>query len=293
MSIRIAARGSKLSLAQVSVVANYLQKLGYETSFIEVKTKADLFYNEPLHKLGKGVFEKEVNEFVLQGKADLAVHSMKDLTSFLDPNLEILAVVKRDSPYDVLVANKNLYDLEEKSVIGTSSIRRQNFVKFFRNDLEVKNLRGNIDTRIGKYEKGEYDGIIIAEASITRLKLNVKYYRLDYFDFTPEANQGIIAVIGRKSDIELKKLLSNLNDVDTFEEALAERSTVQVVGGGCHSPFGVYFEKHDTTFMGVASFSNSKKKITVSIEERGDPKEIGSKLGKILLREMKSENIIP
>ncbi|AWR97343.1 hydroxymethylbilane synthase [Acidianus sulfidivorans JP7] len=292
--IKIAARGSKLSIAQVEIVSKFLENKGYETEFIEVKTKADLFNNEPLYKLGKGVFEKEVNEYVIKGIADIAVHSMKDLTSIIDPNLEIIAVTKRDSPFDVLLADKELYDLDSGKTIGTSSIRRQNFLKFIRDDLKIKDLRGNIDTRIEKYKKGEYDGIIIAEASILRLKYRIKYFRLDPLNFTPEANQGIIAVVGKKTNLEIKKILSELNDQDTLEEAIAERSTMQIVGGGCHSPFGVYFKKQSNNeFQGIASFSNSKKKITIVLEKSGKPEELGIELGKLLLKEMKYENIIP
>mgnify|MGYP001772690817 CR=1 FL=1 len=291
--IRIAARSSQLSLIQVKVVSDYLNKLGYETEFIGVKTKADLFSTEPLYKLGKGVFEKEVNEYVIRGLADLAVHSMKDLTSTLSEELDILATVKRDSPYDVLVSKKDVFELDSGEVIGTSSIRRRNFMSFLRPDIVIKDLRGNIDTRIKKYNAGEYDGIIIAEASITRLNLNVNYFRLNPIDFTPEANQGIIAVVGRKNDDKIRKILEGLHDQETFNEAIAERSTMEIVGGGCHSPFGVYFEQVDGKLRGIASFSDGKRKITVTIEKKGDPKDVGRELGKKLLGEMKNENLIP
>ncbi|BDC19090.1 hydroxymethylbilane synthase [Acidianus sp. HS-5] len=291
--IRIAARNSQLSLIQVKVVSDYLNKLGYDTEFISVKTKADLFATEPLYKLGKGVFEKEVNEYVIKGLADLAVHSMKDLTSAINEELDIMATVKRDSPYDVLVSKKDVFDLESKAVVGTSSIRRKNFITFLRPDITVKDLRGNIDTRIKKYNSEEYNGIIIAEASILRLNLNVKYFRLNPIDFTPEANQGIIAVVGRKNDEKMRKILTELHDQRTFNEAIAERSTMEIVGGGCHSPFGVYFEQIDGNLSGMASFSDGKRKITVTIERKGDPKDVGRELGKLLLGEMKNENLIP
>ncbi len=291
--IRIAARNSQLSLIQVKVVSDYLNKLGYDTEFIGVKTKADIFSAEPLYKLGKGVFEKEVNEYVIKGLADLAVHSMKDLTSTLSEELDILATVKRDSPYDALVSKKDVFDLDSGSVIGTSSIRRKNFMTFLRPDVTVKDLRGNIDTRIKKYNSGEYDGIIIAEASILRLNLNVNYFRLNPIDFTPEANQGIIAVVGKKNDEKIRKILAELHDQRTFNEAMAERSTMEIVGGGCHSPFGVYFQQIDRKLIGIASFSDGKRKITVTIDKKGDPKDVGYELGKLLLGEMKNENLIP
>ncbi|MFP3064359.1 MAG: hydroxymethylbilane synthase [Sulfolobus sp.] len=294
MKVRIAARGSKLSRIQVTKVEERLKKFGLETEFIEVKTKADLFQNKPLSELGKGVFEKEVNEYVIQNRADLAVHSMKDLLSELPKGLEILAVLPRDPPYDVFISNKNLFDTETKSIIGTSSIRRKNLISFYRKDLIIKDLRGNVDTRINKYLKGEYNAIVLAEASIIRLGLHVSYFRLDPLLITPEANQGIIAVVGKNDNYELKKVLSEINDEHTFGEAIAERSAISVVGGGCHSPVGVLVEKIDENeFYGIITYSDGKKKLTVSGYYKGFPNEVGTRLGKDLLKEMKNEGIVP
>jgi len=293
MKVRIASRGSKLSRIQVQMVSEKLSNLGIDTEFIEIKTKADLFQNEPLHKLGKGVFEKEVNEAVLRGYADIAVHSMKDLTSNMDPNLEIFAVLRRDSPYDALVSRKNFWDLESGSIIGTSSIRRKSLVNFYREDLQVRDLRGNVDTRLRKYKEGLYDGIIIAEASILRLRENIRYFVLDPWDFTPEANQGIIVVVGRRKDSELKKIISEINHQDTFEEAIAERSAINVIGGGCHSPLGVLFRKEGEEFFGIINYVTPKKRIVVSITKKGSPADIGNLLGKMLLSELKNEGIVP
>jgi Porphobilinogen deaminase len=128
LKIRIAARGSKLSRIQVDMLGEKLKKIGIEYEIIDIKTKADLFSTEPLSKLGKGVFEKEVNEAVLEGKADIAVHSMKDILSEINPSLEIFAVLERDPPYDILIAEKNLDKLDSNITIGTSSIRRKTFL---------------------------------------------------------------------------------------------------------------------------------------------------------------------
>lgn len=293
MKIRIAARGSKLSRIQVAKVEEELHKLGIDTEFVEVKTKADLFQNEPLAKLGKGVFEKEVNQAVINKDADIAVHSMKDILTEISEELEIFGVLKRDPPYDVLVSNKDLFELEEGKVIGTSSSRRRNFLTFYRPDLQVKDLRGNIDTRLRKYRNGEYDGIIIAEASLIRLNESVNYYRLDPRLFVPEANQGIIVVIGRKNDEELKKIFKEINDEETFEVALAERNALSIVGGGCHSPIGVLFEKNGNEFHGIMGASFNRKKIIVETYFRGNYLDAGKNLGKKFLREIKSESIIP
>ncbi|AWR94335.1 hydroxymethylbilane synthase [Acidianus brierleyi] len=290
MKIKIAARNSLLSKVQVNIVEAKLHDMGIETEFIGVKTKADYFISEPLYRLGQGVFEKEVNEYVINGEADIAVHSMKDLTTELDNRLCILATIKRDSPYDALVGSKDIYKIESKSVVGTSSIRRKNFITFLRNDLEVKDLRGNIDTRIRKLQNKEYDAIIVAEAAIKRLKLDVQYQQLNPIDFTPEINQGIIAIVGKKSRKELSTI-RELDDKNTRDEATAERNASRIVGGGCHSPIGIFFKKEDNSLFGIASFSNGKRKITVEISSNKEPNIVGIELGKKLLEEMKNEGI--
>lgn len=273
-------------------VEEALKKIGAETEFVEVKTKADLFQNVPLDKLGKGVFEKEVNQAVLENRADIAVHSMKDILTEMLDDLDIFAVLPRDPPYDVLIADKNLFDLEKGSVIGTSSIRRKNFLKFFREDLEIKDLRGNIDTRIRKYLDKQYNGIIVAEASIMRLGIKIHYSRLDLDSFTPEANQGIIVVIGKKKDERLKQLFKEINDDNTLEVALAERKAVSIAGGGCHSPIGVYFEKLNGELHGIMSASIENKKITIEEYYNEEDHQAGEKLGKRFLEEIKNEGIV-
>ncbi|NON61441.1 hydroxymethylbilane synthase, partial [Acidianus sp. RZ1] len=255
-------------------------------------TKADLFLNEPLQKLGKGVFEKEVNRLVMEGNADIAVHSMKDLTSQLDPGLEVIATLKRDSPYDALVADSELFKLEKGSIIGTSSLRRKNIISFFRSDINVADIRGNIDTRLSKVKTSQYAGIIIAHASLQRLNIETKYFVFSPYDFTPEVNQGIIAIVSRKDNIEMKKVLSEIDDKETHSIAETERTASNIIGGGCNSPFGIFFEFYDKEFHGIATFSDSKKKITVETWSRENEKISGEKLGKTLLRQMKNEGII-
>ncbi|QKQ99971.1 hydroxymethylbilane synthase [Metallosphaera tengchongensis] len=292
MKIRIAARGSRLSLEQVKVVENFLSENGYETEFLEIKTKADLFNNRPLTEIGKGVFEKEVNEAILQGKADIAVHSMKDLSSELPAGLEIIATPKREEPIDVLIANTDLMDLPSGSKIGTSSVRRAYFLKAIRPDVVVSDIRGNVDTRLKKYLEGTYTGLILAEAGLRRLGINIERYPLNVRDFTPEPNQGIIAVVSSSKNTNVKEALKGLNHEDTMAEAIAERITVSLIGGGCHTPLGVLFRKIDNKLEGIASYSNGIRKVTVDISTSDDPKEAGRKLGESLLRGMKNEGIV-
>ncbi|BCU70383.1 hydroxymethylbilane synthase [Stygiolobus caldivivus] len=299
MKIRIAARGSKLSRIQVKMVEDELRKLGIETSFIEVKTKADLFQHSSLSQLGKGVFEKEVNQAVVDGLADIAVHSMKDMLSESPEDLELYAVLKRDPPYDVIISNSgDIFSVESGKVIGTSSVRRRNSVLFYRRDLVVRELRGNIDTRVKKLKNGEYDAIIVAEASITRMAQydsefrSLKYYRLEPTVMTPEANQGIIAIVGRKASPNLKEIFKPINHEKTFREAIAERTALNIIGGGCHSPLGVLVEELDEKeYKGIITYVDTRKKISVEGVYNGEPKEVGEKLGREMLKEIKNEGI--
>ena len=299
MKIRIAARGSKLSRIQVKMVEDELRKLGIETSFIEVKTKADLFQQSSLSQLGKGVFEKEVNQAVIDGLADIAVHSMKDMLSESPEDLELYAVLKRDPPYDVVISNfGDIFRVESGKVIGTSSVRRKNSVLFYRRDLVVRELRGNIDTRVKKFKNGEYDAIIVAEASITRMAQydsefqSLKYYRLEPTVMTPEANQGIIAIVGRKANSNLKEIFKPINHEKTFREAIAERTALNIIGGGCHSPLGVLVEELDEKeYKGIITYVDTRKKISVEGLYKGEPKEVGEKIGREMLKEIKNEGI--
>ncbi|AAY80153.1 hydroxymethylbilane synthase [Sulfolobus acidocaldarius] len=291
MRIRIAARGSLLSRIQVKMVEDKLRNLGIETELIVVKTKADLFQDKPLNSLGKGVFEKEVNEAVINGEADIAVHSMKDMLSDMDEKLVLYGVLPRDSPYDSLVAEKDLFNIESGKVIGTSSIRRRSMISFYRRDLVVKDLRGNIDTRLKKYQSKEYDGIVIAEAAIKRLNSVVRYYKIDPKIITPEANQGIIAIVGRVNE-KLKTLFRELNDERTLKEALVERTVVKLLGGGCHSPIGILASMISENEFNVIStyVISDKKKITIEGIYRGDPTTVGEKVVKDMVKVLKHEN---
>ncbi len=292
MKIRIAARDSTLSRIQVEMVAKRLEELGFETEFLGVKTKADYFQDKPLHTLGKGVFEKEVNVKVIEGEADIAVHSMKDLPSTLDERIGIFAVLPRDPPFDVLVSKYSLENLKPGAVVGTSSIRRENFLKAYRKDLQVKLLRGNVDTRIRKWSEGLYDAIVLAEASITRLKLNVSYYRIDPHIMVPEPTQGIIAIVARKDRRDLIEALKAINDEKTFNEATLERQVVAEIGGGCHSPLGVLFEIKGDEAHGIAGISDGNKKVVVEEWFKAEDANAGHKLASKLKEAMRNESLV-
>ncbi len=292
--IRVAARGSKLSRAQAELVMKYLKDNGYDTVFIDVRTRGDLFSSNKINEIGKGVFEKEVNEKVLSGEADLAVHSMKDMESSLHNDLEVVATLPRASPLDVLINSSrdvSIYEMDNGE-IGTSSQRRSAFVKFTNPLLKVKELRGNLDTRVSKLKQGNYDAIIVAEAGIQRLKLDVRYREIEPSDLTPAPNQGIIAVVARRRDQAIKSLLQNLSCEKTFQEAIAEREVSRILGTGCNSSLGVLFTHEDETLHGIATFYSGKMKLSVSIYTREDPKRAGEKLARKLRDKAKENGLI-
>jgi hydroxymethylbilane synthase len=290
--LRIAARDSKLSRIQVEMVAKRLRELGYETEFLGVKTRADLFQDRPLQALGKGVFEKEVNLKVISGEADIAVHSMKDLPTLLDERIDVFAVLPRDSPYDVLVSKVPLEKLPNNAVIGTSSVRRENFLKSARPDVQVKLLRGNVDTRIRKWSEGQYDAIVLAESSIQRLGLEVPYFRLDPRLVVPEPTQGIIAVVARKDRQDVVDILKQINDERTYLEAHLERQAAREIGAGCHVPLGVLFRVEEDRIHGIAGVSDGRRKVVVEREFPRNELNAGKLLASELRKGMSAEGLV-
>ena len=283
MKIKIAARGSKLSLKQVSMFTSYLLKFfpDLEYEVITVKTTGDKA-NAPFEELAKrgltGLFEKEVNKAVLEGKADVAVHSLKDLPTELDPRLEIAAFLPRDPPYDVLISragNYDIFDLPKGSVVGTSSARRKALIKNLRPDLVVKDLRGNVDTRLEKLRRGEYDAIVLAEAGGSRLGLNVDYVRLDWRLFPPSPGQGIIVAVTRKGS-EISDLLKSISDVKSEKLATAERTVLKEFGGGCFVALGaIAFEEGSLIRLRATVLSPSgRERVDVELIGKG-PEEVG------------------
>ncbi len=288
MKIRIAARGSKLSLKQVEMFKEYVSKHYSDLEFevIKVKTTGDRFSAsfEELAKRGYvGLFEKEVNKTVIEGKADVAVHSLKDLSTKLSDELAIALYMPRDPPYDVLISRngENLEELPSGAVIGTSSIRRKALLKNLRPDLIVRDLRGNVDTRLRKLEEGSYDAIILAEAGIVRLGLSVRYHRLDWRTFTPSPAQGIIVAVTRKES-ELFEMLRSISDANSELMAETERNVLTSFGGGCHVPLGAISFVRGNEIMLKATAFDTGARVRVDVELKGPTPEIGLKVGEAL-----------
>ena len=239
--IRIASRKSKLALSQVEIVKSYFD-LGIETEILEVTTAGDQILNKSLSEIGgKGLFIKELENFILDGSADIAVHSMKDMETEIAQNTQISAVLPRGDRSDVLLGKySTLDDLPYKAVIGTSSVRRAAFTKSYRPDLVIKLLRGNVGTRIQKLEDGQFDAIILAQAGLDRLKISVGT-TIPKEIMPPAATQGAIAIQSttnknNQNEKDLNDYLFSINDNKTYFEILAERSLLKTLDGSCRSP---------------------------------------------------------
>jgi len=241
LKLVIGSRGSKLALAQTYYIKNLLEKIDedLEVEIKIVKTKGDVDQRVSISQLGLGVFTKELDIKMLEHEIDIAVHSLKDVPTLWNEDLTIAATPQRESYYDVIVYNRNV-DIESSVVVGTSSVRRRAFLSLKYPKMKIVSLRGNIDTRLKKLMEGKYQGIVVAEAGLRRLKIDLDTLNLNYkkLDIPPAPAQGVIGVAARKGDREIIKLLKKINDSKTYLESTAERWALRTYGGGCQAPFG-------------------------------------------------------
>lgn len=245
-----------MALWQANYVKNQLYSNGFDCEIKIIKTKGDKIQNLSFDKIeGKGFFTKEIENELINKSIDLAVHSLKDLETNQPDGLSIGAVPLRENPSDTLLINKKALDktqplnLVSNAIVGTSSARRKNQLLFFRNDLNLNDLRGNVPTRIEKLRLGEYDAIVLAKAGLNRLEIDLSdffVYDLSPSIFIPAPAQGALGLQIRDTDSTLKETLSFLNDYSTLENVSFEREILNKLGGGCHSPFGA-FSKIDSS----------------------------------------------
>lgn len=244
--ITIASRNSPLALVQTEIIKQHLLTLypDLTINILGMTTAGDRLLSQPLATIGgKGLFVKELEQAIMDGRADIAVHSTKDMPVVLPDGLSIAAFYKRDDPRDTFVSNdyKTLFDLPPNAIVGTSSLRRQCVIKHLRPDIDLKILRGNIQTRLKKLDNGEYSAIILAAAGLERTALTER--ASDYFDpeiFTPAATQGIMCIECRTDDIATQQLLKPLHHEPTAICAVAERALNLHLQGGCQVPIGAY-----------------------------------------------------
>jgi len=285
----IGARGSQLSLAQTNWVIDELKRLhqGTEFEIRPIKTKGDTD-ERPLFSIDqKGIFEKEIDRAVVHNEIDFAVHSLKDVPSQLDENLVLACVPKREMVNDVFISSDNstLDTIKPGAIIGTSSLRRAVQISRKRSDVVVKPIRGNIETRIKKTSGENYNAIVLAQAGISRLGMDVSFVPLSIEDFSPSPGQGALAIVARKDDEQTIQMLKKIEDTDSRLEIEAERSLSNFVDSGCRFPVGAYAKsKGKEMSLEVSAFSVDGKKLLYvkKTGSKGDPYSLGKSVGEEL-----------
>ena len=244
--IRIGTRGSQLALYQANAVAAFLRdsQRGLETEIVKIRTTGDKVLDSPLSKIGdKGLFTREIERALLDKEIDCAVHSLKDLPTELPEKLQIVAFSAREDVRDALIAQDGmkLLELPKGSTVATGSLRRRSQLMHLRSDLNLVDIRGNLNTRLRKLEEEGYAGMMLAYAGIKRVGMADKVTEiLEPNKMLPAVGQGIIAIEAREGDGRIKELLRDFNSEESETSALAERAFLRKLEGGCQVPIGVY-----------------------------------------------------
>lgn len=291
--IVIGTRSSKLALWQAEYVADCLRKQyeGLEVELMHIVTKGDKILDVPLAKIGgKGLFTKELEVAMLEKRVDLAVHSLKDMPTVLPTGLSLTTITKRLDCGDALVSPKyqTLENLPKGAKVGTSSLRRKAQLLNIRPDLDIHNLRGNVNTRLRKLEEENFDAIVLAVAGLKRLGFGDKITQIIPRKYClPAVGQGALAIETRADDEEIKNMLSFLYDDKTADATIAERAFLAQVEGGCQVPVGVYGEVNEDNTLTVEAVIGSldgktiiRDKVTGKRENAG---ELGEDLAKKIL----------
>jgi len=290
--LRIATRKSALALWQANHVQSLLREAheGIDIELVKIVTEGDRILDRPLAEIGgKGLFLKELERAMLDGDADLAVHSMKDVPANMAEGLVLDAVLPRANPFDALVSRDNrlLAELPSGSRIGTSSLRRKSQLLALRPDLEVTDLRGNVDTRLRKLDEGQYDAIILACAGLQRLGLGERISEtLQPPDWLPASTQGIIGLQCRQDDTQTRALIKPLADHDTMVVASAERAVAQVLEATCQVPLAVHavLKNGTVSLKSIVSTTDGKDSVQAGGEApAADAVALGEKVAADLL----------
>ena len=294
MNFIVGARGSKLSQAQTNWVISELQKIDSSLSFEfkTITTKGDTDTRPLFAMEQKGIFEKEIDRAVFEKEVDFAVHSLKDVPSQLDENLIIACIPKREVINDVLITRDgfDIDSIPSNSVIGSSSLRRAVQITRKRPDLNVKPVRGNIETRINKVVDGKFDGVVLAQAGITRLGTSVKLSKLSLDDFPPSPGQGALAIVCREDDSKTLEILQQIEDPKSRKEIEAERALSDSVDSGCRFPVGAFaISDSNSLTLKVAVYSMDGKKSIIL--EKSDNIDNAIELGKSLGDELRDRGV--
>jgi hydroxymethylbilane synthase len=287
--LRIGSRGSQLALWQANHISALLRARGHQVEIEIIKTTGDKITDVALAKVGtKGMFTKEIEEALSEGRVDLAVHSLKDLPTELSKEYEIAAITTRENPHDAFLSVKyaRIEDLPLGARVGTSSLRRQAQLKKIRPDLQVFPLRGNVDTRVRKLEQGEYDAIILASAGLNRLgKTEFIRQILSTETMCPAAGQGALGIEIRAGDVVMRDTLKFLDDPAARATTTCERALLNQLGGGCQVPIGAHAEVRDGRLRLTAIVARPDgSKLLREIQEGDDPVKLGETVGQKLLR---------
>ena len=290
--IKIATRRSPLAIWQAEYVKKELIRnhSDIEIQIVRIQTEGDRFLDAPLFDIGgKGLFIKELEEALLSKNADIAVHSMKDVIVELPKGLEISVIMKREDSRDVLISNQynSIAEIPDNSTVGTSSLRRQSQLKQVNSNILFEDLRGNVETRIGKLDDGKYDAIILAAAGIIRLGLAERITEFISFSHVlPAVGQGAIGIVCRTNDETTQQLIAPLNDKDTSLCVLTERAFSRRLNGGCQLPIASHavIENNQIKVDGLVARLDGSKVIRLQkIGELEDADKIGSSLAEALL----------
>jgi hydroxymethylbilane synthase len=275
MSLRIGTRGSALALAQTNKVVGMLADRGIEAEVVTITTEGDTATSVPLHAIGgQGVFVRALDDAILRGEIDAAVHSMKDIPAARPAGLVCPAILERDSPADFLAHE---CPLDAVRVIGSSSTRRRAQLLRDAPTLEVKQLRGNVDTRIRKLREGQYDAIVLAEAGLQRLGLRLAGEPLPTDRFVPSPNQGTVAVVCR-DDPAVAGPLAALDHAPTRLDVEIERAVMEEVGGGCFTPQGIFCRNGNLIAEVLALDGSRWERIERRVATVGEARECGQAL---------------
>lgn len=294
----IGSRGSALALWQTEFVKESLQKKFPETRFETriIKTTGDAILDTALSKIGdKGLFTKQIETALLNKEIDLAVHSLKDLQTVQPDGLCIGAISKRETANDVLISKKykTIDDLPSGAKVATGSLRRRSQLLHYRPDLEIFEIRGNVPTRIAKFEESDLDAMILAFAGVHRLNLDAHISQLIPFEIMlPAVGQGAMAVEIRAEDTELHEILQTITDEETFQCATAERAFLRSLEGGCQVPIGAnaVIENGEIHLQGLVGSLNGAVILREKISGvKRDAKDLGEKLAQILIEKGANE----
>src|SRR5712671_334938 len=291
MTLRIGSRGSQLALWQANHISALLHARGHAVEIEIIHTTGDKITDVALAKVGtKGMFTKEIEEALVAGRVDLAVHSLKDLPTELSPGFEIAAITEREDPRDAFCSRQysRIEDLPQGARVGTSSLRRQAQLKAIRPDLDIHPLRGNVDTRLRKLEQGEYDGLILASAGLKRLgKTELMKHVIPGETMCPAAGQGALGIEIREGDTTTREKLKFLDDPAARAATTCERALLNRMGGGCQVPIGALAELRNGKMHleAIVADPDGNKLLRESRAGSIDsPEELGNEVGEALLR---------